>query len=102
MRYAPIVGTKFIVKEVFMMRDLENALTVEQYIKQKGITGKVWVCPHLVSNGKIGNPDYLTGVECTTSSIPEIVKCKKVREHFREDNFECIVWQNDEDYAYEV
>lgn len=83
------------------MFDPETALTVEQYIKQKGITGKVWLCPHLVSNGKIGNPEYLSGIECTASTIPDIVRPKKVKSTFREGGFECITWYNDEDYAYE-
>ena len=80
--------------------DLETAITVEQYINQKGIVGKVWVCPHLVSNGKISNPIIFSGIECTVSTIPEEIKGKKVKTHFRELNTECIVWYNDEDVSY--
>jgi hypothetical protein len=83
-----------------VLADVENALPVEQYIKQKGLTGKVWMCPHAVSNGKIGNPDYLSGIECTVSTITPELKQKKVISFFREDRFNCIVWYNDEDYAY--
>lgn len=82
------------------MQDLSTALTVAQYVKQKGLSGKVWICPNAVSNGKIGNPDYLSGLECTVSTIPEVIRNKKVYRHFREDNYECIVWYNDEDYHY--
>jgi hypothetical protein len=84
-----------------VMFDPETALTVEQYITQKGITGKVWVCPHIVSNGKISNPIRFSGIECTATSIPDDVKPKKVKSHFRELGTECIVWYNDEDYSYQ-
>lgn len=81
---------------------INNSPTVSQYLKQHGISGKVWLCPNAVSNGRIGNPDYLTGVECTVSSIPSEVKDKHVWNHFREGGFECIVWYNEEDYSYTV
>lgn len=84
------------------MNSENTDLTVSQYIKQKGVVGKIWLCPHLVSNGKIGNPSTLTGFECTSSSIPEDIKQKRVWTHFREGGFECIVWYNDEDYSYTV
>lgn len=82
------------------IRDVTTSPTVEEYVREHD-SSKVWVCPHLVSNGKIGNPTYLGGVECTPSTIPEQVKPKKVRKVFKQGGFLCIVWQNDEDYKWE-
>lgn len=82
------------------IRDVTTSPTVEEYVKEHDCS-KVWVCPHLVSNGRIGNPTYLGGVECTSSTIPEPVKSKKVRKVFKQDGFLCIIWQNDEDPGWD-
>ena len=79
---------------------MDEQLTVSQYIKQKGLTGKVWTCAHLVSNGKIGNPEWYYGIECTTSTVPAEIRDKKVMRFFKEGGFNCFIWFNDEDYHY--
>lgn len=84
-----------------MLTPEEKELTVEQFIKQKGLVGKAWTCPHLLSNGKIGNPEYFYGVECAINNIPKEILPKKMSNYFREGGFHCIVWYNDEDYVYE-
>ena len=82
------------------IKDPESAPTVQDYVKEHNF-GKVWVCPHLVSNGRISNPGYMGGIECTASTIPEEVKLKKVRKAFKQADYACIIWQNDEDYKWE-
>lgn len=82
-----------------MIFDKYTAPTVQEYVKSRHVN-KIWVCPSKVSNGKIGNPDYLKGVECTASTIPEKVRNKLVRTTFRDNGFECIIWENDEDIDF--
>lgn len=82
-----------------MKMDLTNAPTVEEYVNDKGCK-RLWLCPSLVSNGKIGNPPYLSGLECSASTIPDQVKGKKVRRHFNENGVECIIWENDNDISF--
>ena len=79
--------------------DLTNAPTVAEFVKCNRST-KVWLCPSLVSNGKISNPSYLSGIECTGTTIPDNLKDKKVRHSFKEEGFECIIWENDEDTSF--
>lgn len=81
------------------MRDLTNALTVEEYAQIKGYT-RLWLCPSILSNGKIGNPPYLGGLECSTSTIPAEVRNKKVEKVFKEGSLQCIIWHNDEDKPF--
>ena len=82
-----------------MKFDLATAPTVQEYVKSNHVN-KVWVCPSKVSNGRIANPEYLRGVECTASTIPEKVRTKLVRTTFRDNGFECIIWENDEDVDF--
>ena len=82
------------------MFDLENALTVAEYVKRY-VSAKLWLCPHLVSNGKVGgNPDYWRGIDCSASTVPQAIRAKKVRRIFRENGVLCIIWQNDEDVSF--
>ena len=80
--------------------DLTNAPTVQEYVEQKGCS-KLWLCPSIVSNGKIGNPLYLSGLECSKNTIPDIIRNKKVRRHYQENGVECIIWENDEDVPFD-
>ena len=79
-----------------MVEILNTDLTVDEFIKEKHITGKVWVCAHLISNGKLGNPEWMYGMDCTVASIPKEVKSKKVRSYFKDCGYHCIVWVNDD------
>ena len=81
------------------MFDLTNAPTVEEYVKENGYT-KLWLCPSAVSTGRIGIEPIFRGYECSASSIPEKIKTKKVRKHFRENGVHCIIWENDEDKEF--
>lgn len=73
---------------------LEDAPTVSDFVQQQGFT-KVWLCPTIVSNSTFKTPAYLGGIECAAYNIPELICNKKVRKHFRESGFDCIIWEND-------
>lgn len=76
--------------------DLENAPTVEEFVRTKNCN-KFWLCPSAVSSGKISRPFYLGGCECTTGTVPDEIKQKKVRKSFGDNDTFCIIWENDED-----
>ena len=81
------------------MNDIEVASTVLEHAKSKGCN-RLWLCPHAVSTGRVDISSIFRGLECSTSTIPEELKNKKVWTHFKEDNMECIIWYNDLDYSY--
>ena len=77
--------------------DAETTQTVEEFCKSKS-HNRFWLCPSAVSTGKISRPVHLGGVECTSSTIPEEVKYKRVRTYFPDGEFICVIWENDEDH----
>ncbi len=78
----------------------EKEMTVREYVKWKGCK-KIWLCPSLVSDGRISTDPILTGIECSDWGIPERIRNKKVRRHYVEEGFECIIWENDEDVSFD-
>lgn len=84
------------------IQTIDEDMTVQEFITRKALSGKAWTCAHLVSNGRISNPDWYFGTECTIQSIPQQVRDKKILKYFREGGFHCIIWNNDEDYTYSV
>lgn len=78
---------------------LVDAPTVIELVKRKGLT-KLRLCPHMVSNGRINNPEWLSGYDCTSYTIPEEVKNRKVVHHHKELKCDYIVWYFDEDEKY--
>lgn len=82
------------------MIDLTNAPTVQEYVKEHHYT-KLWLCPSIVSNGKIGNPSWMSGYECSAGTIPPEIRDKKVRKHYKENNIVCIIWENDDDKPFD-
>lgn len=81
------------------MIDLTNAPTVLEYVKEHDYS-RLWLCPSIVSNGKISNPPWMYGYECTQNTIPDEIKNKKVRRHYKENNVDCIIWENDDDKPF--
>lgn len=79
--------------------DLSNAITVEEHVRRSG-HHKLWLCPSLVSDGRINVNPLWQGIECTSNTIPDKIKSKLVRERFRDGGFECIIWENDEDISF--
>ena len=75
------------------MNDITSEITVEEYVKKNNLK-KLWLCPNLVSGGKIVNPPIFSGYECAHFSIPEEIKSKLVTRHFKEDNTDCLIWKN--------
>ena len=78
------------------MKDLTNALTVQEYVNERSYS-KIWVCPHIVSNGKIAYDPVLKGIECTPSTIPPAIRDKKVWSKFADGSTLCVIWYNDTD-----
>lgn len=74
-----------------MFENLDEALSVEEFVKQRNLN-KLWLCPHEVSNGKVVNPPWLAGFECSPSTIPDEIKDRKVVKHFKENSTLCIIW----------
>lgn len=75
------------------MRDITEKITVEEYVNKNKLR-KLWLCPNLVNSGKIVNGPTLSGLECTSSTIPSELKTKEVTRHFKEDNTDCLIWRN--------
>ena len=74
--------------------------TVEELVKERRYS-KLWLCPSIVSTGKIDTDPLFQGFECSASNIPEFIKGKKVRKHFKENGLHCIIWENDSDHHFE-
>jgi len=73
--------------------------TVIEHIKKSHYT-KLWLCPSLVSDGRIGGDPLLRGIECTPSSVPKELYDKKVRTVYNDCGTHCIVWVNDDDRPF--
>lgn len=67
--------------------------TIREYLT-KCFHKKVWVCPNIVNNSSISIDPLLTGVECTSSTVPEELLDKKVHVVFNDGDFHCIIWEN--------
>ena len=82
-----------------MVIDLQNAPTLGEYIKTHKYP-KIWLCPSLVSDGRIKRNPLWDGIDCTPSTIPSELKDKKVRKTFNDCGTHCIIWENDEDVSF--
>ena len=78
---------------------LTEETTVQAYADEHKLQ-KMWICPSLVSIGKIGLPPYLAGMDCSRNTIPEEVQNKKVIKVFTDNGTTCIIWENDEDVSF--
>ena len=56
---------------------------------------KIWLCPDHVSDNTFQTNTLLKGIECTRYTVPDKLQDKKIKKHFLEDNFLCIIWEND-------
>ena len=56
---------------------------------------RIWLCPSIVSNRKYSDSELLQGIDCSKSTVPELLKQMNVKKHFVEDDQLCIIWDND-------
>ena len=75
------------------MNKMSQEITVQEFVNQKR-GKKLWLCPSIVNNIKFNPDPVLKGLECTESSIPEVLKDKYVRTYFNENGTLCIIWEN--------
>ena len=76
-----------------------DQFTVEEYVSKHNYA-KLWLCPSLVSDGKISRNPLMQGLECTRTTIPNDIRNKKVRITFNDGGTCCIIWENDDDKSF--
>lgn len=69
-------------------------MTVIECAEQSKKT-KIWLCPHEVKHPKFVPHPFLTGIECSKSTIPDGLKDKRVTKQYVDGGFQCIIWFND-------
>ena len=79
--------------------DLTTKPTIRDYVKAHKYS-KIWLCPSLVSDGRIKRHPLWQGIDCTPTTIPEELKDKKVMRVFNDCGSHCIIWENDEDKPF--
>ena len=74
-------------------------MTLTEYLKQHKYS-KIWLCPDIVSDGRIKRNPLWQGIDCTPSTIPEELKEKEVVRTFNDCGSHCIIWKNDENVPF--
>lgn len=67
-------------------------MTIQECAKQSRYS-KMWLCPNLVTSGKLSIDPLLSGFECSPNTVPESLKDKEVVKHFAEDSITCVIWE---------
>lgn len=79
-----------------MVRDYykEEVQPVVEELLQTCKKPRVWLCPRLLTSGRIEVHPILKGIECTKTTVPELIKGRRVVRHFTENSMDCIIWEN--------
>ena len=73
---------------------LTEFITVQDFVKRQGCT-RLWLCPDIARWTRIDPHPVLKGIDCSVSTIPEIIKPRQVLKWFKEAGVDCIIWKSE-------
>jgi len=75
--------------------------TVEEVIESIS-SSKFWLCPSTVFKPRFNPSPIMGGLECTKTTVPEVLKSRRVKKSYSENGRYCIIWINDEDFENSI